>query len=444
MRAKTFRDCPDLAAELHPTKNVGIIQYGKPINVLDLLIGTHKQLAWICKTCEHHWNSQGDNRVQGNGCPACAKQCVHSDGRNSMANTHPDLAKEYQGDANIIIAGTNKKLDWICSTCEHMWSAVGNSRVKGKGCPACAGRLHSDGRNSMYNTHPHLAKEYQGNANLIIAGTNDRLPWKCITCEHEWTSLGENRIQGKGCPACVNQCLHSDGRNSMANTHPDLAKEYQGDANIIIAGTNKKLDWICKTCEHHWNAQGNSRVQGSGCPACANKCIHMDGRNSMANTHPDLAKEYQGDADIIIAGTSKKLAWKCLTCMHEWKSTGNNRVRGKSCPACAKTGYDPSTIGYVYLLTYDDGVDYWLKCGITGTPIDRFKQLSRAASRANIEVQQLDIFTFDDGWVAQNCEQELLTTPELRFKSQYDIEGKAEFFKYSALEEIKNIITKYL
>jgi hypothetical protein len=44
-----------------------------------------------------------------------------------------------------------------------------------------------------------------------------------------------------------------DGRNNMANTHPDLAKEYQGDANLIIAGTNKKLDWKCITCEHEWN-----------------------------------------------------------------------------------------------------------------------------------------------------------------------------------------------
>ena len=311
MRAKTFRDCPDLAAELHPTKNVGIIQYGKPINVLDLLIGTHKQLAWICKTCEHHWNSQGDNRVQGKGCPACANKCIHTDGRNSMANTHSELAKEYQGDANLMIAGTNKKLDWICSTCEHMWSAVGNSRVKGKGCPACAGRLHSDGRNSMYNTHPHLAKEYQGNANLIIAGTNDRLPWKCITCEHEWTSLGEGRIQGNGCPAC------------------------------------------------------------------------------------------------------------------------------------AKTGYDPSKIGYVYIHTYIDDTTNWLKCGITNHPIDRFKKLSRAAKSQGIEVLELDIFKFDDGYVAQQCETALLRMKRIRYDSGYDVDGKSEFFQFDALDKIKNIINKY-
>jgi Zn finger protein HypA/HybF involved in hydrogenase expression len=60
-------------------------------------------------------------------------------------------------------------------------------------------------------------------------------------------------------------------KTSMANTHPQtLAKEYQGDAKLIIAGTNKKLDWKCSTCEHEWKQSGCSRVQGSGCPACAN------------------------------------------------------------------------------------------------------------------------------------------------------------------------------
>ena len=119
-------------------------------------------------------------------------------------------------------------------------------------------------------------------------------------------------------------------------------------------------------------------------------------------------------------------------------------MTGNGCPACSNSGYDPSQIGYVYIHQYIDETTHWLKCGITGKPTDRFKQLSRAASRVNIEVEQLDIYTFDDGWLAQQCERELLNSLELRFNSEYDIEGKAEFFKYSALEEIKNIIEKYL
>ena len=625
----------------------------------NILAGTNKKIDWKCSTCEHEWKAQGNDRVQGKGCPACVNQVIHTDGRNSMAMTHPDLASEYQGDANLIIAGTNKKLDWKCSTCEHEWNTMGGHRVNGSGCPACSGRVvHSDGRNSMFNTYPQLAEEYQGDANLIVAGTSNKLDWNCITCEYKWEAAGYSRVNGSGCPACVNKVIHKDGRNSMTMTHPDLASEYQGDAKLVVAGTNKKLDWKCSTCEHTWKVRGADRASGSGCPACVNRVVNSyDGRNSMAFTHPELAKEYQGDANILIAGTNSKLDWKCIICNHEWKCTGNNRVNGNGCPACAgyainnfdgrntmaithpqlaeeyqgdatkiiagtskkldwicstcghqwqKTGnhrvthpkcgacdnkvihsegknamasthpelaseclsdasqvvagtmaildwkcltisetpcgyewksngdnrsrgikqgcpkcgaikmqqswyktklkntgsmqdthpklaqeyqgdatkvvagtnkrllwkcslcdfewrcsgghrvngtgcpacanygYDPSQIGYVYIHQYIDETNHWLKCGITNHPEQRHGQLLRSASRANIEVKQYDIFKFDDGWLAQQCERDLLNMVDIRFNSEYDIEGKAEFFKYSALEEIKNIIEKYL
>jgi rubrerythrin len=228
----------------------------------------------------------------------------------------------------------------------------------------------------------------------------------------------------------------------MAITHPELRKEYQGDANLMIAGTNKKLDWICSTCEHMWSAVGNSRVKGKGCPACAGR-LHSDGRNSMYNTHPHLAKEYQGNANLIIAGTNDRLPWKCITCEHEWTSLGEGRIQGNGCPACAKTGYDPSKIGYVYIHTYIDDTTNWLKCGITNHPIDRFKKLSRAAKSQGIEVLELDIFKFDDGYVAQQCETALLRMKRIRYDSGYDVDGKSEFFQFDALDKIKNIINKY-
>lgn len=238
--------------------------------------------------------------------------------------------------------------------------------------------------------------------------------------------------------------------------NPELAAELHPTKNVglthrgkpidvldLKVGTNKKLDWKCSTCSHEWKAAGSSRVQGIGCPACANKVIHIDGRNSMANTHPNLAKEYQGDATKVIATTRTKLEWKCICCKNIWKSRGSHRVNGVGCPTCATSGYDPSKIGYLYIHLYDNAKEYWYKCGITNCPEDRYKRLSRVADKVGIEVTQYDIFTFDDGYIAQICETELLSQSEIRFESEYDIEGKAEFFKHDALDQIMRIISKY-
>jgi hypothetical protein len=99
----------------------------------------------------------------------------------------------------------------------------------------------------MAVTHPKLAKEYQGDATKIVAGTHQRLDWKCSICEHEWKTSGKNRSGSlTGCGYCSRGDLHIDGRNSWQ--HPSRTKEYLGDANKVTAGTNKKLDWKCSIC----------------------------------------------------------------------------------------------------------------------------------------------------------------------------------------------------
>lgn len=58
---------PVLAAELHPTRNAGITPEL-------LLAGSGKSVWWLCSVCGHEWQAQVNNRSNGTGCPACAKQ----------------------------------------------------------------------------------------------------------------------------------------------------------------------------------------------------------------------------------------------------------------------------------------------------------------------------------------------------------------------------------
>ena len=163
----------------------------------------------------------------------------------------------------------------------------------------------------------------------------------------------------------------------------------------------------------------------------------------MAITHPDLASEYKGDPTQIIAGTHRRLEWQCSVCGNEWGANGSDRAAGKGCPSCSKTGYDPSKIGYIYILHYSDQIQDWIKCGITNHPEKRVMELKRSAENFNIDVIELDIFRFDDGAIPRNCERELLDMKEIRFESDYDMSGKREFFEYGALESIREFIGKW-
>jgi len=151
-------------------------------------------------------------------------------------------------------------------------------------------------------------------------------------------ATGSTRSKGHGCPVCSGRNVQA-GQNDLATTHPDLAKEADGwDPKTVIAGTHKKLQWKCSK-GHTWLAAGTDRTsRKSGCPICSNRKVII-GQNDLATTHPALAKEADGwDPKTVVAGTSKKLNWKCAN-GHKWIATGNartqNRNKGNGCPVCA-------------------------------------------------------------------------------------------------------------
>ena len=218
-------------------------------------------------------------------------------------------------------------------------------------------------------THPELAKEAFGwDPTTVVAGTSKKLSWKCQK-GHIWNSIGSNRVAGKNCPYCSNHTVLA-GFNDLATTHPELAKEAFGwDPTTVIAGTNKKLSWKCSK-GHVWDTSGGHRLEGKGCVYCSQQKV-LAGFNDLATTHPELAKEAFGwDPTTVIAGTNKKLSWKCSK-GHVWKSNGRNRTTGRGCPSCAKYGFDPNKDAYLYFLIQPIWETYQI--GITNFHEERLK-----------------------------------------------------------------------
>jgi superfamily II DNA or RNA helicase/predicted nucleic acid-binding Zn-ribbon protein len=106
-----------------------------------VIAGTTKKLLWRCLKCGHEWKVAGVMRKLGTGCPGCAGRILTK--TNNLAKTHPELAREYSDKnelpANRVIASTTKKLWWECLKCGHEWRTGGYIRVRGSGCPPCAG-----------------------------------------------------------------------------------------------------------------------------------------------------------------------------------------------------------------------------------------------------------------------------------------------------------------
>jgi DNA-directed RNA polymerase subunit RPC12/RpoP len=110
--------------------------------------------------------------------------------------------------------GPNEKVPWKCGGCGHEWDAKIHTRTNAthpSGCPKCAGRhLHdlevhcaqSDGRLD------HLPREWAHPTKSIkdfAPGSNEKVPWKCGGCGHEWDATVSHRTNAthpSGCPVC--------------------------------------------------------------------------------------------------------------------------------------------------------------------------------------------------------------------------------------------------
>ncbi len=189
-------------------------------------------------------------------------------------------------------------------------------------------------RKSLAETHPELAAQADGwDPTTLVAGTHKKMRWKC-NLGHTWVVSPKSRSSGKtGCPICSNRVVIV-GFNDLETTHPELAKEADGwDPKSFMAGSHKKMRWKCNL-GHTWITEIVVRKSGFKCPYCSNFKV-FTGFNDLETTHPELAREADGwDPKSVIAGSKKKLRWKCQQA-HIWIATLNNRTSSKSgCPTC--------------------------------------------------------------------------------------------------------------
>ena len=188
---------------------------------------------------------------------------------------------------------------------------------------------------SLAETHPELAAQADGwDPTTLTAWSKEKVGWKC-ELGHTWVTSVEPRKKGSGCPYCAGQ-KPIVGLNDLATTHSELAAQADGwDPASAKAGTNKKMKWRCQR-GHVWDASVSSRARlGSSCPVCSNQKV-LSGFNDLATTHPELAAQADGwEPRTFIAGTNKKLLWRC-SLGHNFTMSGNTRVyRGLSCPICS-------------------------------------------------------------------------------------------------------------
>lgn len=339
--------------------------------------GSDIKRAWRCNL-GHIWIQSPNGRTAKGetGCPYCSNQKVLT-GFNDLESQNPTLAKEADGwDPKLIVAGTSKKLSWVCAV-GHKWTASVASRNKQHiGCPYCSNKKVLPGFNDLATTNPALASEAFGwDPTSLSEGSGKKRDWKCNS-GHIWSAgVGARSRLNEGCPYCSNQKV-LPGFNDLSSTHPGLAAEARGwDPTQFNAGSQRLVLWECPLGHSYLSRIRDRARRNTNCTVCAGRLVLL-GYNDLVTTDPFLAAEAFGwDPKLLTRGSQKSVVWRCSE-NHLWKAKVANRsILGRGCPSCAKTGFNPNKDGYLYFVSHTD----WemLQIGITNDPDKRIKEHKR-------------------------------------------------------------------
>ena len=193
---------PELAAEL-----------SDPAQARSVGAGSTKKLIWKCVKHDKPftWNApvrQRTRQPSPSGCPACASREHRTyERRQTIAEAHPRLLTlmvhpETDGQRTL---GSDVQIRWVCNktTTPHTYTMNARRRVRGHGCPVCAGKQVVPGVNDLTTTHPELTAQL-ANPTLgrqLTKGSEKTPLWICAQ-GHEWNAAVYARVAGNECPEC--------------------------------------------------------------------------------------------------------------------------------------------------------------------------------------------------------------------------------------------------
>lgn len=275
--------------------------------------------------------------------------------KNSLANTYPEISKEWNYEKNgaltpkMFSAHSSVSVWWICSK-GHEWKAAINTRTSGRGCPYCSGNYVLDGFNDLATVFPNIAKEwnYERNGQLkpnnVTFGSGKKVWWKCDK-GHEWQTAINNRTSNnRGCPYCTGE-KSLVGVNDLLTINPILASEWHPTKNNGLLpqnfkpNSNIKVWWLCPKCGYEYQAIIANRTKGTGCRNCSNQILH-GGINDLATLYPEIAKQWNHEKNgtlkpnQVFPKSNKKVWWKCEN-GHIWLASPSSRTSGRKCPYCS-------------------------------------------------------------------------------------------------------------
>jgi very-short-patch-repair endonuclease len=209
--------------------------------------GSEKKCWFLCKDCNHEYDSIPYSIKKDKHCPYCSNQILCNNDEcivcfnKSCASSHK-IKNEWSSlnkkTPIQVFLQSNGKVWFDCKICNHSYNSRPGKYFNNDGCcPFCANlKLCEDNEcltcfNKSFASHPKAAcLNYKNdiNSRMTFKGSEKRATFNCDKCKMEFTSMLYNVLSGYWCPFCKNK---TEGKvmEFLQSIYPDCKRQLRFD-----------------------------------------------------------------------------------------------------------------------------------------------------------------------------------------------------------------------
>ena len=240
-----------------------------------------------------------------------------------------------------------------------------------------------------------------------------------------------SHLNSSGCPVCADK-----SKAHTSELFTEKARKVHGDnydySKVVYQHSHVNVKIICQT-HGAFQQKPYNHLYGKGCPDCADdsqrytKELFIEKANSVHGDRYDYSK-------VVYRNSQTKVKMICPE-HGEFKQRPNKHLCGKGCPGCAKSCFDRTKSGFLYVLRSDCG--QYMKIGITHNPKQRHTQLEKATPFSFKCIELIE----GPGDSIADLEKELLARyVQVKFTVNFDGSTEWRLFDTSVREKLTEII----
>ncbi len=145
----------------------------------------------------------------------------------------------------------------------------------------------------------------------------------------------------KGCPPHMVSPSNHHSLKNISKWIKSNEKNFELTENNKYKNAHALLEFYCNNCHDYFLLNWNNLWNSHGCGVCDG--VQIGKFHSFAQLFQDLEKEWDYSKNKISpykipGGTNIKYWWKCAECAFSWKTSVDERARGKTgCPSCRRS-----------------------------------------------------------------------------------------------------------